>query len=178
LDKLVLATQRIGENMQYKFIYEAIIEPDQCGYYASIPELEAAYTDGSTLEEVAYMVVEMLELVLTSYLDDGLEIPEPIFNHEHQEGDILMLVPIELDDKKMAAMKYISLEDAAEDLDVSKSRVCNLIKAGKLKTIGEGTSRRVSLESINAYEASKRKAGRPRKSDLPTVSESEKLIAV
>jgi predicted RNase H-like HicB family nuclease len=127
------------------------------------PELGGAYTDGKTLQEAAYNAIEVAELILTEYVEENKPLPTPVFNHARCADAILFAVPVELDDEKIRAMHYVPLAEAAAMLSVGKPRVSNLVKAGRLDSIGAGTARLISLESINARLAASRSAGRPRK---------------
>jgi predicted RNase H-like HicB family nuclease len=49
-----------------KMIFNAIIEKDENGYFASIPELEGCISQGDTYEEVINNIKEALDIYLES----------------------------------------------------------------------------------------------------------------
>ncbi len=51
-------------------IFNAIIEKDEYGYFASIPELEGCVTQGETYEEALSNIKEALELYLESLSEE------------------------------------------------------------------------------------------------------------
>jgi predicted RNase H-like HicB family nuclease len=51
-------------------IFNAIIEKDEYGYFASIPELEGCVTQGDTYEEALNNIKEALELYLESLSEE------------------------------------------------------------------------------------------------------------
>jgi len=51
-------------------IFNAIIEKDEFGYFASIPELEGCVSQGDTYEEVLNNIKEALELYLESLSEE------------------------------------------------------------------------------------------------------------
>jgi len=51
-------------------IFNAIIEKDEYGYFATIPELEGCVTQGETYEEVLNNIKEALELYLESLSEE------------------------------------------------------------------------------------------------------------
>lgn len=60
--------------------------------------------------------------------------------------------------------QYVALmtvESAAEYLDVSRQRVCKLIKDGRIKAVKHGLTQRPIESSVRAYAESERKSGRP-----------------
>lgn len=66
--------------LQSDFIYTIIIqwsEEDKC-FVVSLPEWgEFCHTHGDTYEEALKNAQEVLEMLISSYLEDGQPIPEP-----------------------------------------------------------------------------------------------------
>lgn len=57
----------------------------------------------------------------------------------------------------------MTVESAADYLNVSRQRVCRLIKDGKIASVRHGLTQRPIEKSVKAYAESERKAGRPLK---------------
>ena len=60
-------------------------------------------------------------------------------------------------------MRYVSFKRAAEELGVSQPRISALVAAERLDVRLVKGQRMITLDSINRYEATGRRPGRPRK---------------
>jgi len=140
-----------------RYTYEAIIELQDDGYYVYFPQLPDAYTSGNSRADAIKNAAEVLSLIVGEYVDEGKQLPKPKRVAE------CISVSIVLSDEDIESMKYLSLSEAAEDLEVTPGRITQLIKAGKLHDKYFGGKRMVSIESVNSVMQSSRKAGRPSK---------------
>ena len=90
----------------------------------------------------------------------GTEPPKLGVSHASRHGGHVVIIGVSV---SLEAIDTVTASEAAELLGVSPSRVSALVSSGRL------TSRRfegrnlVSVQSVNAYLASPRKSGRPRK---------------
>jgi predicted RNase H-like HicB family nuclease len=150
--------------MDYQFVYEAVIEPgEDSGYVAWFPDLPEAFTQGTTLQEVSLRAIETLALALADYVEDGTEPPVASFGHDHANDSSLLLVSTTLTDEDIRNMGAVSSTEAAHMLGLSKGRVAQLVARGQLESVGEGTSRLISLRSIHERRNAPRRVGRPSK---------------
>ena len=58
-----------------KYVFPAVLTPDDGGYYVTFPDLENCFTDGSDLCEAVEMAQDVLNLVLMTMEDDKQPIP-------------------------------------------------------------------------------------------------------
>ncbi len=61
-----------------RFKFSVIIEKDEDGYYASVPELEGCYTQGNTYEEVYERIQDAIRLCV----EDKIACGEPVQQYE------------------------------------------------------------------------------------------------
>jgi predicted RNase H-like HicB family nuclease len=161
--------------MGNRFLYEAIIEDDGDGTLAVyFPDIIDAFSYGHNLKEASVNAVETLELALADYIAAGEEPPSPVYGHDIPDGSRCVLVYAEVTEEDVRRMGFVSSLEAAQALGISSSRVAQLAASGQLESIGRGTSRLISLESINARKSVSNKPGRPKKK----VSECERELTV
>ena len=72
--------------------YPAIFHKEETGYWVEFPEFGGG-TEGKNIEEAMKNAREMLENVLASYIDVGMELPTPsdIFKIEVSDGFVSMI---------------------------------------------------------------------------------------
>jgi len=66
-------------------ILNAVIEKDEFGYFAHIPELKGCVTQGNTYEEVLLNIQEATELYLESLKTEKLHVPQTKIIHEAED---------------------------------------------------------------------------------------------
>ncbi|MCL1847743.1 MAG: type II toxin-antitoxin system HicB family antitoxin [Coriobacteriia bacterium] len=140
-----------------RFTYEAVIEKQDGKYSVYFPQLKDAFTEGRTRAEALDNAADVLSLVVGGLLDEKKPLPRP----EHVAECIN--ISIVLSDEDIDSLKYLTLTQAAEDLKISPGRVTQLVTAGKLRDRYFNGLRMVSIESVNDYKRSPRKAGRPKR---------------
>ncbi len=72
--------------------YPAIFHKEGTGYWVEFPEFGGG-TEGKNIEEAMKNAHEMLEIVLASYIDEGMELPSPsdILKIEVSDGFVSMI---------------------------------------------------------------------------------------
>jgi excisionase family DNA binding protein len=145
-----------------RFAYEIIVERDGDIYSMDVPDLPGCFTWGDTVEEVLRKAPDALETHVGSLLADGDEVPPAAFDHTVGEGDVLAVVSFEATTASVDAPSVMA-STAAERLGVSKGRISQLIKDGRLDGSRNGREVMVTVASIERIERNRRKAGRPRK---------------
>lgn len=143
------------------YIYSAKVWKDKEGvWYADFPAFDGnCFTDAESYMGVIEACAETLRLVIASYISGGMELPE----EQELLGDVW--IAVDVDDDFVLRTGCCTVKEAAEQLEVSHSRVCALIRDGKLEAVPYGNGRLVMLKSISEYRMSPRKAGRPRRAD-------------
>jgi antitoxin HicB len=66
-----------------EILYPAKIVPNEDGYFVRFFDLEEAFTDGETMEEVLFNAAEVLTLTLRGRMEEGMDVPEPSANAEN-----------------------------------------------------------------------------------------------
>jgi len=60
-----------------KYIYPAVFQKEETGYYVFFPDLEGCQTEGDTLEEAIDMAKDALSLFIFDLEEDEKNIPKP-----------------------------------------------------------------------------------------------------
>lgn len=139
------------------YTFEAVVVKDGEGYSVSFPQIEDAFTFGTTREEAIRRAAEVLKLILSERIEEGTEIP-PM---ERMAEVVSVNVEITGDDIRRSAC--MTMDQAAEELGVSSSRVSQLASAGKLQVVAFGKKRMVTIASVMARKENPPAAHRPRK---------------
>jgi predicted RNase H-like HicB family nuclease len=149
--------------MTNRFLYEAELQPNELGGYSvTFPQLSDAFTYGKDLNEAVLRASEVLELVIAEYLDEGISLPEPVF--EGHADDVLRIgISVEVTPDLIARTRCVTTSEAATMLNLSRGRVSHMLDAGILQALPFGNERLVTIASINERKANPRKAGRPGK---------------
>ncbi len=142
--------------MKRRYTYDCVLTHEPDGWVASFPQIPEAYSDGDTPEEAIRNASEALELALAGRIEDGQAMPK------YERCSEIVAISVELTDEVIEEMHYETLSQAAEDLEVSPSRITALMKSGTLESRYFDGVRKVSIESVNRYRNAPRKAGRPK----------------
>ena len=148
--------------MRYTYEAEFQFSAEDSAWYAEFRGFDgSAYADGATLEEAVSNAAAVLKLTICHYLDHGVPLPEPAFHTPP-----LSIVSVEVDERDIALSRCMTVSQAAEELDVTPGRVSQLLSAGQLEAFTYGTTRMVTIASVNARKANKPPAHRPRKTAI------------
>lgn len=156
-------TKRQGKaNTMEKYLYEAILYPVDNVYEAAIPELNLI-TQGNDLADAVFMAQDVLALAISSRLADGEHVP-PVgtFKNECREGTTLIGIATFAEPTK-ALEDYMTVQEAADVLDISRSRIYAMVNEGILDTKKEGNMRLVSATDVMDVFNNPRMVGRPKK---------------
>ncbi len=105
--------------------YREVIEADPAGgYVGSIPELSGCITQGETKAEILEMLEDAKKAWISTALDDGMEIPEPL-REEDFSGRFNLRIPKSLH-------KRLAMQAKAEG--VSLNQLAMYLLASGLKT--------------------------------------------
>ncbi len=151
-----------------KYFYEAVLTP--CGdgrYEASFPDLGNVITFGDDLADAAFMAQDLLETVISSMLVDSEDVAEVgHFGAECPEGSLLMGIATYAEANDVLD-DTMTVQEAADILDVNRSRIYAMMKDGRLGSEKIGAARMVNARDVmnmfNARLEDKPKAGRPKK---------------
>ncbi len=141
------------------FTFGVVIRKDEeGGYWAEVPDLEGCYGQGDTFNETIESISNGLETHLAAMLEYGMDIPVST-KISAADGEVVYVAvtPNEYTLKEPS----VTASEASRMLDVSPSRVSQLIRAGKLKAKRNVGETLVTVDSVEAYASSSRTAGRP-----------------
>jgi len=144
-----------------RYIFETVVYPSGNKYEAYVPLLDA-YTFGDDAIDVMYMAQDLIETIVSCMVEDGEEVPQDQVIGKRPDPDggfVAMLftygdVPEEPD---------MSVQDAADMLGVTTSRVYALCRNGQLESHKVGTTVMVSAKSVRERFDAEVRPGRPKK---------------
>ena len=131
--------------MLYVFEFELVEECD--GWVVSYPFDFDGATQGFGIAEASEMSADWLKTVLEYRLIAGEAIPDATLGNEPKRGGRVLLVAV---DASLETADTVSAKEAAEMLGVTKGRVSQLLKAGKLLGYRSGRDVFVTRASVNA----------------------------
>lgn len=140
-------------------VYEFEVFEDE-GWVLAFPyDLEGG-TQGKTLREAAEMAAEWLQGEMEHRIMKQLPPPEPTFGNAPQHGGENMIVAVSVD---LDAIPTVTASEAARMLNVSRPRISQMLKTGKLEGYTKGHATFVTTASIEARLNDKPRPGRPKK---------------
>ena len=147
-----------------QFAYEAILEDAGDGVYTvELPEF-GSVTEGMGFEEALKMGADLLELEVTCTLADDNDLPKPVFGRKLTEGQERVLLSVNTSKEEADSMwPWVTTTQAAAMLNVTQSRVRNLVRSGMLGATKSGRDLWVSRADVIARAKTEQRAGRPRK---------------
>lgn len=117
-----------------RYVYPALLQPDDGGYSVTFPDVEGAITCGDNLSDALEMAQDALSLILVHMEDSGAKLPAPtkMDDVSKEAGDIVTLVLADTDAYRRtintrAVKKTLSIpqwmNEAAEEKGVNFSQV-------------------------------------------------------
>lgn len=144
-----------------KFLYEAIVEPVGQFYEARFPDLDII-TQGNDIKDAAFMAQDLLENYIVLALREGKPLPEPVFGHECPAGAYPMGIVVECD-KNAPQDETMTVNEAADILDVTPTRVRAMIRDGILRSRKVGLIHMVDAQSVMDRFNEPVRPGRPKR---------------
>lgn len=147
-----------------KYVYGAVLrKSEDGGWWAEVPDLPGCFGQGATFMDAIESISNGLETHLAAMADYGMPVPQagPVAS---DDGEVVYVYA----DTDAASLgePSVSAAEAARILGVTPGRVSQLLREGRLtgeRTI-DGTN--IAVASIEAYQSSRRGAGRPRKAAM------------
>ena len=146
-----------------RYIFRALVYPSDDKYEARIPLLDAK-TFGDDVAEAVYMAQDLMETIVSYYIEEGIDIPQ-----EELTGDIRYEVPdggcmvILFTDGMVPEVEDMSVQDAADILGTTTNNIYALCNRGKLRYHKVGSTVLVYTDSVKERQNSDVRPGRPRK---------------
>lgn len=153
---------RKAKNME-KYLYEAILTPNELGGYDVVFPTLGIITQGDTVSDAAFMAQDLLATWIASLLKDGEEVAQvDTFGHDTPDGAISLGIVVCVDESS-ASDDYMTVQEAADVLDVSTPRIYAMVRDGVLSSEKVGTSRMISAADVMDYFNNPRSSGRPKR---------------
>ena len=146
-----------------KYIYGVVVEEkSECNYYAVVPDIDGCNANGDTFFEAVENISNNLEKHLSAFKEKN--IPAPIPTMVECTKSKIVYICIDASNIHLS-VPTMSAVDAARELGVTKGRISQLISSGRLvgERLADGTN--VTVESVEAYNASPRRPGRPKRQE-------------
>lgn len=144
-----------------KYVYEAIIEPSGKWLEARFPDL-GIITQGEDMQDAAFMAQDLLENHIVMALRKGRELPAPTFGNECGENGYRMGIVVECDEGTPQD-DSMTVNEAADVLDVTPARIRAMIGSGILKSRKVGRVHVVDAQSVMDRFNDPVPSGRPRR---------------
>ena len=148
-----------------RYLYEAIFTPNKIGGYdALIPDFDLL-TQGDTLENAAYMAQDLLTTYVSARLAKGDDLPRSgSFTHPVPDESTAIGILV-LAEPTFTPEEFMTTQDAADVLDVTRPRVYAMINDGTLRTRKVGNKRLVLAQDVMDRFNAPVRSGRPSKQD-------------
>jgi predicted RNase H-like HicB family nuclease len=77
--------------MKKQFVFPAVLEEDENGYYVNFPDIKGCHTEGADLNEAVINAKEALELSIEVLMENAETLPTPS-KPEDIKGNVMMVV--------------------------------------------------------------------------------------
>lgn len=121
-------------------------------------------TEAPTFEEAAAMAADWLRGEVEHWLMAGACPPSPTLRNEPLRGGSVCLIGVS---SSLEAIDTMTASEAAQALGVSRPRISQMIKSGRLEGFTKGHATFVTVASVRARLAAHPRAGRPRRQPEP-----------
>lgn len=147
-----------------KYVYGAVLrESEDGGWWAEVPDLPGCFGQGDSFMDAVASVSDGIETHLAALAEYDMPIP-PAGPVKSADGEVVYVYADT--DTVSLGEPCMSAAEAARALDVTPGRISQLLREGRLsgeRTV-DGTN--VTVASVEAYQASRRGVGRPRKAAM------------
>jgi predicted RNase H-like HicB family nuclease len=90
--------------MKNQFVYPAVLEEDENGYFVNFPDIKGCHTEGHELNEAMINAKEALELSIEVLIENGETLPTPSKPEDIGERAILVVADISNMEEKLIAV--------------------------------------------------------------------------
>ena len=146
-----------------RYLYQTIITPNDIGGFdARIPEF-GLITQGDSLSDAAFMAQDVLTLHISGLLAEGATVKQVgKVDYDCPENGLALALVV-LAEAETVLDDTMTVQEAAEVLDVTRSRIYAMIEEGILGSRKEGNMRLVDARDVMDRFNNPRRAGRPSK---------------
>ena len=148
-----------GTKKQTRYIYEVeLFEEggDMLAYLFDFGQM----AQRKDMFDAVDMAASLLCVEIEKYLLKNEELPPPTFGNVPKNGGRIIAVAVDID--LQTSEEFITAKEAAQVLGVTAPRISHMFRDGLLHGYRDRGNTFITVESVNAYKAKSRKAGRPR----------------
>lgn len=127
-------------------------------------ELEGG-TEGYDFQDAAAMAADWLRAEAEHWLMSGTEPPKLGLSHASRHGGQVVIIGVSV---SLEAIDTVTASEAAELLGVSRPRITQMIKAGRLEGYTKGHATFVTRASVEARLVERPRPSRPRRRQAAT----------
>jgi len=91
--------------MVKEFIYPFIIRYEDGVYYANSTDIDECFTDGDSIQEVISNIDDVLEAMVSYYIEENKTLPQPNFEIETKGKIYISKIKIDIDKLKNKSIK-------------------------------------------------------------------------
>ena len=146
-----------------KFVFKVLVYPSDDKYEAQIPLLNAK-TFGVDMLDAIYMAQDLMETIVSYRVENGSDIPREIITgdawKDMPDGGCVVVL---FTDGSVPETEDMTVQDAADILGVSTSRVYAMCQDGVFDSRKLGSSVMVSAKSVRERQNAEVRPGRPKK---------------
>ena len=145
-----------------KFVFKVFVYPSDDKYEAQIPLLDAK-TFGADMMDAIYMAQDLMETIVSYRVENGSDVPQESITSEAWKdmpdgGCVVVLFT----DGRVPETEDMTVQDAADILGVSASRVYAMCRDGVLDSRKLGNAVMVSAKSVKERQNAEVRLGRPK----------------
>jgi len=149
------------------YIYVATVSKDKGLHRVEVPALDMVYDAHGEPRDVIVAATERAKGIILEHLIEGEQPPADLNDWDEldveenvEAGCRLFVLTIEVDPPDD---EFFTVEQVMGVLGVTQPRISHLLASGKLKAIKKGRRNLITRSSLEAYLATPRTPGRPRK---------------
>ncbi|MCD8199550.1 MAG: type II toxin-antitoxin system HicB family antitoxin [Coriobacteriaceae bacterium] len=148
-----------------RYLYEAVLTPNELGGFdVEFPDLDIV-TLGDDVEDAANMAADLLQNWIIAALQRNQELPNPVMGRRAPKNGYVFVVVVDCEEDA-PEVETMTAEEAAEVLDVSRSRIYAMVRDGILHATKVGNSVLIDTESVKKRFNEPQAVGRPKKTAL------------
>ena len=146
-----------------RYVFKTFVYPSDDKYEAQIPLLDAK-TFGDDIAEAVYMAQDLMETIVSCYVEEGIEVPQEDLTegirHESPDGGCMVVL---FTDGMVPEVEDMTVQDAADILGTTTNNIYALCNRGKLKHHKVGSTVLVYTDSVRERQNTDVRPGRPKK---------------
>lgn len=146
-----------------RYVFKVLVYPSDDKYEAQIPILDAR-TFGDDMMEAIYMAQDLMETIVSYYIEEGIEVPQEELTEgircEMPDGGCVVVL---FTDGMVPEVEDMTVQEAAGILGTTTNNIYALCNRGKLRYHKVGSTVLVYTDSVRKRQNADVKPGRPKR---------------